>query len=120
MPTPALVMAAIERVLRPLLDTLERIVWVQRYLYPPVAARLAEVLEPQTEALAPPLSALESEAWPDATVFMRERLLDVGRQTLDILAAFSRAAGSPRHARPSHSRHWFPSHSRDIARPRHA
>ena len=32
---------AIAEVLPPCLDTLERIAWVQRHLYPPVAARLA-------------------------------------------------------------------------------
>ena len=35
------VTAGLEQVLPPLLDTLERIVWVQRYLYPPAAMRLA-------------------------------------------------------------------------------
>jgi len=98
MPTPAPVIAAIERVLVPLLDTLERLLWVQRYLYPPAAPRLAEVLAPQTEALAPPLQALEAEPWPDETVFMRERLADVGRQTLDVVTAFvaaARGSGDP-------------------------
>jgi len=92
MPTPAAVSEAIEKLLHPLLDTLERMVWVQRYLYPPVAERLAEVLAPQTAALAAPLSALEEGAWPDDVAFMRERLLDVGRQTLEMLAAFAAAA----------------------------
>lgn len=92
MPTPAAVMDAIERLLLPLLDTLERMVWVQRYLYPPVAERLAEVLAPQTEAVAAPLSALEQAPWPDDVAFMRERLLAVGRQTLEMLAAFATAA----------------------------
>ena len=98
MPTPAAVSEAIEKLLHPLLDTLERMVWVQRYLYPPVAERLAEVLAPQTAALAAPLSALEEGAWPDDVAFMRERLLDVGRQTLEMLAAFAaaaRASGDP-------------------------
>jgi len=92
------VTAGLEQVLPPLLDTLERIVWVQRYLYPPVAMRLAEVLAPQTEALTAPLSALETEAWPDGAAFMRDRLVDVGRQTLDIVATFvsaARASGDP-------------------------
>jgi phospholipase/carboxylesterase len=92
MPPPAPSIAAIEKVLLPLLDTLERMGWVQRYLYPPVATRLAEVLAPQTEALTAPLAALASEAWPDDAVFMRDRLLDVGRQTLDMVAAFVSAA----------------------------
>jgi len=92
MPPPAPTMAAIENILRPLLDTLERMGWVQRYLYPPVATRLAEVLAPQTEALAAPLAALETEPWPQDAAFMRDRLLDVGRQTLDMVAAFVAAA----------------------------
>ncbi len=92
MPTPAAVMDAIERLLLPLLDTLERMVWVQRYLHPPAAERLAEVLAPQTEAVAAPLSTLEQAPWPDDVAFMRERLLAVGRQTLEMLAAFATAA----------------------------
>src|SRR5262249_33522120 len=94
MATPAPVIAAIEKVLMPLLDTLERVVWVQRYFYPPAAARLADVLAPQTQALAVPLHALETEPCPEHTAFMRDRLLDVGRQTLDMLAAFVTAARS--------------------------
>ena len=92
MPTPAPVLDAIQKLLLPLLDTLERMVWVQRYLYPPVAARLAEVLEPQTDALAGPLSAVEEGEWPDDLAFMRERLVGVARQTLEIVAAFTTAA----------------------------
>src|SRR2546421_6943535 len=37
---------AIERLLSPLLGTLERVEWVQRHLYPPLAGRLAEKLAP--------------------------------------------------------------------------
>src|SRR5881628_1282593 len=92
MATPAAVLEAIDRMLPPLLETLERVLWVQRYLYPPAVPRLAEVLAPQADALAAPLGALEQPAWPDDAVFIRERLLDVGRQTLEILAAFAAAA----------------------------
>src|SRR5206468_860790 len=35
MATPAAVIEAIDRVLEPLLETLERVMWVQRYLHPP-------------------------------------------------------------------------------------
>jgi phospholipase/carboxylesterase len=91
-PTPASVIIAIDKLLAPLLDTLERMVWVQRYLYPPAAARLAEVLAPQTDTLTPPLEALERAPWPDDIVFMREPLLAAARQTLDIVAAFVTAA----------------------------
>ncbi len=92
MPTPAAVVEAIDRLLQPLLETLERVVWVQRYLYPPAAERLAEVLVPQIDALGTPLRTLESEAWPDDMAFMRERLVDVTRQTLDIVGSFTSAA----------------------------
>ena len=92
MPTPAAVIEAIEQLLVPLLDTLERMGWVQRYLYPPAAARLAGVLAQQTDALGAPLSALQDAPWPDDFVFMRERLLDAGGQTLEMLAAFATAA----------------------------
>jgi phospholipase/carboxylesterase len=95
MATPAAVFEAIDRLLEPLLETLERVMWVQRYLYPPAVGQLAEVLAPQTEALSGPLRALEEPAWPDDAAFIRERLLDVGRQTLDILAAFAAAARAP-------------------------
>jgi hypothetical protein len=105
MPTPAAVVEAIDRLLQPLLETLERVVWVQRYFYPPAATRLADVLAPQIDALAAPLSALESEAWPDDIAFMRQRLVDVTRQTLDLVGSFaaSRACrrASIRWRRPS-------------------
>ena len=87
--------AALEQLLPPLLDTLERMIWVQRYLYPPAATRLADVLAPQTEALSAPLAAVASEAWPEGAAFMRDRLVEVGRQTLDIVAAFVSAARAP-------------------------
>src|SRR2546425_961005 len=91
-PAPAAVLGAIDRMPPPLLETLERVLWVQRYLYPPAVPQLAEVLAPQADALAAPLGALEQPAWPDDAAFIRERLLDVGRQTLEILAAFAAAA----------------------------
>jgi phospholipase/carboxylesterase len=81
--------------LPPLLTALDRVEWVQRHLYPPLAARLAEKLEPATATLAPPLGALEALAWPDELGFMRDRLVDVARQTLELVAAFAAAARSP-------------------------
>src|SRR5215475_13052138 len=75
MPPSSDVIVAIGQFLQPLLDTLERITWVQRHLFPPVAQRLAEELAPCAEAVG-------------------ERLVDVGRQTVDLVTAFVEAARS--------------------------
>jgi phospholipase/carboxylesterase len=90
------VIEAIGRFLSPLLGTLDRVEWAQRHLYPPLAPQLVEELAPRAELLAEPLGALESAVWPDDLTFMRERLVDVGRRTLELIAAFVEAAG-PRH-----------------------
>jgi phospholipase/carboxylesterase len=48
--------------------------------------------------VAAPLQALETAAWPDDLVFLRERLVDVSRQTLELVSAFvdaARGAGEP-------------------------
>src|SRR5690242_15210728 len=92
MSTPAAVGDALERLLVPLLGALERMVWVQRYLYPPLAPRLAEVLAPQHEALAAPLAALREHAWPEELAFVRERLDAAAQQALEMLDAFMTAA----------------------------
>jgi len=81
--------------LEPLLDTLERIVWVQRQLFPPLAARLAAQLAPSAEAVAVPLRALEAADWPDDLRFMRDRLADVARQTVELITEFVEAAKTP-------------------------
>ena len=86
---------AIGELLPHLLGTLERIAWVQRHLYPPLAARLAETLAPQIDALSAPLAALEGLASPDDLAFMRDRLVTVARETVEIIRAFVEAAGSP-------------------------
>ncbi|HUF91620.1 MAG TPA: PHB depolymerase family esterase [Candidatus Limnocylindria bacterium] len=86
---------AIARLLPALLDTLERVGWVQRHLYPPLAPRLAEDLGPSAEAVATPLRALEEAAWPDDVRFIRDRLVDVAGQTIDLVTAFVAAARSP-------------------------
>jgi len=83
---------ALVTLLAPLLDTLERIAWVQRYLHPPVAARLADELAPCADALAAPLAEFDSSAWPDDLHFLRDRLLDVTRETLEMVTAFVTAA----------------------------
>jgi phospholipase/carboxylesterase len=95
MPPSSAVIVAIGQLLQPLLDTLERITWVQRHLFPPFAPRLAEELAPCAEAVGEPLSALEKVEWPDDLRFMRDRLIDVARQTIDLVTAFGEAAGAP-------------------------
>ena len=79
----------------PLLGTLDRVEWVQRHLYPPLASRLADELEPRVAALGAPLRALEALDWPSDFRFMRDQLVDVSRQTLELLSAFVEAARSP-------------------------
>lgn len=94
MPAPPAVIDAIDGLLSPLLSTLERVGWAQRHLYPPLVSRLADELAPQTEAVAGPLRILESLAWPEDLRFMRDRLVDVARQTLELVEAFVAAARS--------------------------
>jgi phospholipase/carboxylesterase len=86
---------AVDRLLPPLLDALERVVWVQRHLFPPMAAQLAEKLATCAEPLREPLHDVETAAWPDKLGFLRDRLDDVTRQTRELVAAFVEAAGSP-------------------------
>ena len=66
--------------------------WVQRYLYPPAAPRLADELAPCTDALTTPLAQLDASAWPEDLHFLRDRLVDVTRQTLEMVTAFVTAA----------------------------
>jgi hypothetical protein len=79
----------------PLLLTLERIGWVQRHLYPPLAARLAEELAASADAVAGPLRAVEALTCPDDLRFMRDPLVAAARQTLDLVTAFVAAAQPP-------------------------
>lgn len=81
--------------LPPLLHALEQVVWVQRHLYPPMAARLARELAPCAEAVSGPLRALEALAWPEDVRFMRDRLVEAARQTIELVEAFVEAAPSP-------------------------
>ena len=83
---------AIDELLAPLLITLERMMWVQRHLHPQLAGQLADQLAPPAEGIAAPLRALEDATWPENLVFMRERLLDVGHRTLDMVKGFVEAA----------------------------
>src|SRR5688572_24397584 len=92
---PALPHHAIAALIPALLQALEQVGWVQRHLYPPLAVRLADELGPSAAAVATPLHAFEAAAWPDDVRFMRDRLVDVARQTIDLVAAFVEAARTP-------------------------
>jgi phospholipase/carboxylesterase len=87
--------SAVGALLSPLLTTLERVEWVQRNLFPPLATKLAAELAPCIDALTPPLRAIEAWEWPDELHFLRDRLLDVSRQTLEMVGAFVEAAKTP-------------------------
>jgi phospholipase/carboxylesterase len=88
------VVTSIGDLLPPLLGTFDRIERVQRHLYPPLAERLAAELAPATDAVAAPLRALEGMAWPEELHFVRDRLVEAARQTLDLVAAFVGASQS--------------------------
>ena len=75
-----------------LLGALDRVEWVQRHLFPPHARALAGRLTPHAEPLADTLRALESADWPDDLRFLRDRLVLVTRQALDLVDAFGHAA----------------------------
>jgi phospholipase/carboxylesterase len=81
--------------LSPLLGTLERIEWVARNLFPPMAAKLAEQLAPCEDALRAPLAEAESKEWPADLNFLRDRLLDTTRQTLELVTSFVEASKTP-------------------------
>jgi phospholipase/carboxylesterase len=68
------------------------VVWVQRYLHPAAAPRLADMLTPCTDALSTPLHELEASPWPEDLHFLRDRLFDVTRQTVEMVGAFVTAA----------------------------
>ena len=86
---------AIGGLLPPLLDALERVEWVQRRLYPPIARRLADALAPHAEAMAGPLRVLESVACPDEARVVRDGLVEAARQSVGLVEAFVEAARSP-------------------------
>src|SRR5713226_2486464 len=92
---PTAVVEAVDALLRPLLGAFERVEWVQRHLYPPLAQRLAEQLAPGADALGGPLRDVEALPWPDEIHFLRDRLVDVARQTLELVDAFAEAARPP-------------------------
>jgi phospholipase/carboxylesterase len=86
---------ALGGLLAPLLGTLERVGWVQRHLYPPVAPRLAEELAPCAAAIAGPLKAVEALECPQDLRFIRDPLVEASRQTLDLVKIFVEAAQPP-------------------------
>lgn len=75
-----------------LLAALDRVEWVQRHLFPPRAAALAERLTPHGARLGEALGRLEAAEWPDDLRFLRERLMAVTGQARELIAAFARAA----------------------------
>jgi phospholipase/carboxylesterase len=83
---------AIAALLGGLLATLDRVEWVQRHLFPPQAPALAGRLEADAPGLAAALAALEAAEWPEDLHPLRERLVTVTRQALELIAAFGRAA----------------------------
>src|SRR5499426_4903813 len=95
MPATPEVIVAIGELLQPLLETMERVSWVQRQLFPPLASRLADELAPGANEIAAPLAAAEALDWPDDLRFMRDRLVDVSRQTVELVTSFVAAARSP-------------------------
>jgi phospholipase/carboxylesterase len=92
MPPPPAVAEATDALVSALLGALDRVEWVQRYLFPPSAPGLAERLTPHAGRLAGPLRVFESQEWPDDLRFLRDRLAGVARQTLELIAAFATAA----------------------------
>src|SRR5262245_26788387 len=88
------VIVAIGELLLPLLETMERVSWVQRHLFPPLASSLADELAPGADEIAGPLAAAEALDWPDDLRFMRDRLVDVSRQTVELVTSFVGAARS--------------------------
>jgi len=89
---------AINALVPPLLSTLERIIWVQRHLDPNVADQLAEALAPCVPTIEPPLGALAAQHAEDELEFLRERLVQVAGQTVELVNAFgeaARASGDP-------------------------
>jgi phospholipase/carboxylesterase len=93
--TPSPVIAAVGDVLQPLLGAFEAVTWVQRYLHPPVAGQLADVLAPHAKAITGPLDVLAAIECPDDLRFVRDRVVEVARQSVGLVEAFVEAARSP-------------------------
>lgn len=87
-----IILDAIFDLLPPLLRTLDAVMWAQRNLHPPVAGGLAERLAQEAAAIAAPLAAVQSGECPDELRFTRDRLVEVGSETVALVAAFGEAA----------------------------
>src|SRR5690349_1817399 len=92
--TRGAVIDAVGRLLPSLLTCLDGILWVQRNLYPPIVARLADRIAPQADALAESVAVFEGVACPDDMRFMRDRLVDVATDTVELVRRFAEAARS--------------------------
>src|SRR5258705_4797512 len=66
--------------------------WVQRHLHPQLADQLADQIAPVAEGIDAPLRDLQERQWPEELVFMRDRLLEVGRRTREMVDGFLAAA----------------------------
>ena len=95
MPASPEVIVAIGELLQPLLETMERVSWVQRHLSSPREPSRRRALAPGADEIAGPLKAAEVLDWPDDLRFMRDRLVDVSRQTVELVTSFVAAAKSP-------------------------
>ncbi|HSE05486.1 MAG TPA: PHB depolymerase family esterase [Methylomirabilota bacterium] len=94
MPVSPAVAEATDALLAALLGALDRVEWAQRHLFPPRAIELANRLTPHARRLAEPLRALEAAAWPEDLRLLRERLVQVARQAVELIEAFAVAARS--------------------------
>jgi phospholipase/carboxylesterase len=92
--SPSEVIAALGGLVPPLLQALERIGWAQRHFHPTLAQRLAAELAPCADAMVGPLRAVEAAQCPEDIRFIRDRLVDSARQTIDLVGAFGDAAQS--------------------------
>ena len=94
---PGAVVDVIDAFVPPLLGTLDRVEWVQRRLFPSLAPQLADELAPDRDVVAARLHALQVAPWPEDFGSLRERLVDVGRRTVDLVTAFVEAARGTGH-----------------------
>ena len=92
--SPPEVLDALGGLLPPLLATLGRIGWAQRHLHPALAGRLAAELAPSADAMVSPLGSVGKMECPADLRFIRDRLVESARQTVELVTAFGEAAQS--------------------------